>query len=42
MSADEILEDADEVYDDDDKVTPNAWFAWLDAKPTTRFLVSIY
>ena len=32
MSADEILEDADELYDDDDKVTPNAWFAWLDAK----------
>ncbi|BBY60973.1 sacsin N-terminal ATP-binding-like domain-containing protein [Mycolicibacterium sarraceniae] len=41
MSADEILEDADEVYDDDDKVTPNAWFAWLDAK-TDDSLLGLY
>ena len=32
QSADVILADADEVYDDDDKVKPNAWFAWLEAK----------
>lgn len=41
MSADEILKDADEVYDDDDKVTPNAWFAWLDAK-TDDSLLGLY
>jgi hypothetical protein len=40
-SADEILADADEVYDDDDKVTPNAWFAWLVAR-TDDSLLRLY
>lgn len=40
-SADEILADADEEYDDDDKVTPNAWFAWLAAR-TDDSLLRLY
>jgi hypothetical protein len=40
-SVDEILADADEVYDDDDKVTPNAWFAWLAAR-TDDSLLRLY
>lgn len=38
--ADEILDDVGEVYDDD-KVTPNAWFAWLEQK-TDDSLLRLY
>ena len=40
-SADEILADADELYDGADKVTPNAWFAWL-AEKTDDSLLRLY
>ncbi len=40
-SADEILEDDGEVYDDDEKVTPKAWFAWL-AERTDDSLLRLY
>lgn len=40
-SADMILADADEEYADDDKVTPNAWFAWL-AEKNDDSLIRLY
>ncbi len=39
--ADEILADAGEEYDDDDKAKPKAWFAWLAAK-TDDSLLRLY
>lgn len=36
--ADELLDDVCEMYDDDDKVTPNAWFAWLATKKDDSLL----
>lgn len=36
-----ILADADEEYDDGDKVTPNAWFAWL-AEKNDDSLIRLY
>jgi hypothetical protein len=36
--ADEILADADDYYDEDDKATPKVWFSWLEAKSDDALL----